>query len=165
MRQALGSIVFTTWLFLSVPPYGIVALVVRLFGYPAMYAVARSWCRMHISLLRVLCGLDYVVEGLEHLPDRSAVVLMKHSSSWETIAQLLLFPRQTWVLKRELIWAPVLGWAILGMKPIAIDRKGGRAAVEQVIRLGRRRLEEGLWVVVFPEGLCSLAFSKPLTVN
>jgi len=77
---------------------------------------------------------------------------MKHSSSWETIAQVLLLPRQCWVLKRELVWAPILGWVIAGLKPIAINRKGGRTAVEQVVRLGRQRLDEGLWVVIFPEG-------------
>lgn len=152
MRQWLGSIVYTTLLFLSVPVYGCVALVARLGGYPATYAVAVSWCRLQLSLLRLLCQLDYTVRGRENLPVGSAVVLMKHSSSWETIAQMLLFPRQSWVLKRELIWAPILGWVIWLMKPIAIDRRGGRAAVEQVISQGRQRLDDGLWVVVFPEG-------------
>jgi 1-acyl-sn-glycerol-3-phosphate acyltransferase len=105
-----------------------------------------------LTLLRRLCGLGYSVRGLERLPARSTVILMKHSSSWEAIAQLVLFPRQTWVLKQELIWAPILGWAIFALKPIAIDRKGGRAAVEQVLHRGQRRLAEGLWVVIFPEG-------------
>jgi 1-acyl-sn-glycerol-3-phosphate acyltransferase len=50
------------------------------------------------------------------------------------------------------MWAPILGWAIFFLKPIAINRGGGRAAVEQVIAQGRRRLEAGLWVVIFPEG-------------
>jgi 1-acyl-sn-glycerol-3-phosphate acyltransferase len=79
-------------------------------------------------------------------------VLMKHSSTWETIAQWKLFPDQTWVIKRELMWAPFLGWALSVFKPIAIDRRAGRNAVEQVLEQGRARLEEGLWVVIFPEG-------------
>lgn len=152
MKQWLGSILFTCLLFLSVLLYGPVALVFRLFGYGAFYGAVRLWCRAILGLLRALCGLDYRVRGLDDLPAANAVILMKHSSSWETIAQILLFPRQTWVLKRELIWAPVLGWAIFFLKPIAINRKGGRAAVEQVIRQGRHRLDAGLWVVIFPEG-------------
>lgn len=152
MRQWLGSVVFTTILFVSVVVYGVVVLALRLFGYRAMYAGVKLWCRAMLTLLRWLCGLDYSVCGLEHLPRGNTVVLMKHSSSWETIAQLLLFPRQTWVLKRELIWAPILGWIIFCLKPISIDRKGGRTAVEQVIRAGLERLDQGLWVIVFPEG-------------
>ena len=50
---------------------------------------------------------------------------MKHSSAYETIVQLLLFPQQSWVLKRELMWAPFFGWALTALHPIAIDRKGG----------------------------------------
>lgn len=152
MRRWLGSIVFTTLLFVSVVLYGPVTLVVRLFGYRAMYGAVVLWCRAMLTLLRRLCGLGYSVRGLERLPARSTVILMKHSSSWETISQLVLFPRQTWVLKQELIWAPILGWAIFALKPIPIDRKGGRAAVEQVLHRGQRRLAEGLWVVIFPEG-------------
>ena len=152
MRRWLGSIVFTTALFVSVVLYGPIALLVRAFGYRAMYAAVILWCRAMLTLLRRLCGLEYRVRGLERLPEQNAVILIKHSSSWETIAQLVLFPRQTWVLKQELIWAPILGWAIFCLKPIPIDRKGGRAAVEQVVRHGQARLAEGLWVVIFPEG-------------
>lgn len=152
MRERVGSIVFTAILFVSVALFGLVVLMLGLFGYRAMYAGVRFWARGILGMLRVLCGLDYTVRGLEHLPGENAVILMKHSSSWETIAQLVLFPHQTWVMKRELIWAPILGWVIFLLKPIPIDRKGGRAAVEQVIAAGQRRLSEGLWVVIFPEG-------------
>jgi 1-acyl-sn-glycerol-3-phosphate acyltransferase len=38
------------------------------------------------------------------------------------------------------------------MQPIAINRKGGRSAVERVLTLGRQRLDEGFWIVIFPEG-------------
>jgi 1-acyl-sn-glycerol-3-phosphate acyltransferase len=103
-------------------------------------------------LLRVLCRLDYVVEGREHLPARSSVVLLKHSSAWETLAQLQIFPKQTWVLKRELMWIPVFGWVLWLLKPIAIDRRGGGAAVQQVLAQGHARRAEGFWVCIFPEG-------------
>jgi len=152
VRQWLGSIAFTLYLFLSVPVYGAVALLSVVLPRAVTYGVARSWARSVMGLVRRLCGLDYIVEGREHLPSGSAIVLMKHSSAWETIAQIEIFPRQTWVLKRELMWIPVFGWVLPMLKPIAIDRRGGSAAVQQVLAQGRARLDEGLWVVIFPEG-------------
>jgi 1-acyl-sn-glycerol-3-phosphate acyltransferase len=143
---------FTSLLFVSVTLWGFVVIGLRLISYRAMYAGVRLWSGAMLWLLRVLCRLDYEIHGLEHLPERNSVILMKHSSAWETIAQLWLFPRQTWVMKRELIWAPILGWVIFLLQPIPIDRKGGRAAVEQVIAHGCRRIAQGLWVVIFPEG-------------
>lgn len=148
----LGSLVFTSLMFLSVPPYAMIVVFSRLFGKRAAYATSRSWCAAMLWLVKVLCGLDYRVEGLENLPKQPCVVLIKHSSAYETFAQFLIIPRQCWVLKRELIWAPFLGWALATMHPIAINRKAGNSAVEQVIEQGKARLAEGLYVNIFPEG-------------
>ena len=152
MRQWVGSILFTLCLFVSVPIYGTVALLTTPLPRRYMYGVATAWVESMFWLLRVLCRLDYVVEGREHLPTRSSIVLLKHSSAWETLAQLKIFPLQTWVLKRELMWVPILGWVLYLLKPIAIDRRGGGVAVQQVLEQGRARLAEGIWVMVFPEG-------------
>ncbi len=152
MRQWVGSILFTLYLFSSVPVYGAVALLTAPLPRRYTYGVAIAWVDSVLWLLRVLCRLDYRVEGRERLPARNGIVLLKHSSAWETIAQLRVFPPQTWVLKRELMWVPILGWVLWLMKPIAIDRRGGGVAVQQVLEQGHARLAEGLWVMIFPEG-------------
>jgi len=152
MGQWLKSVLFTVFLFVSVPIYAPVVLLTAPFPRRVAYRSVLLWIDAQLFMLEKLCGLRYEVEGAEHLPSEPSIVLMKHSSAWETLAQLRLFPRQTWVLKRELMWAPFFGWALMLLKPIAIDRRGGRAAVEQVISQGRARLDEGLWVVIFPEG-------------
>jgi 1-acyl-sn-glycerol-3-phosphate acyltransferase len=150
--RCIGSVLFTVYLFLSVAVYGAVALLFGFVSRQLSYSVAVAWAGSVLYLLKILCRLDYVVEGAEHLDRENCVVLQKHSSSWETIAQFRIFPLQTWVLKRELLWAPILGWVIRGYRPIAIDRKAGRAAVEQVVAQGQARLEQGYWVMIFPEG-------------
>lgn len=152
MRQWAGSILVTLYLFGSVPFFGVVALLAALLPRRYCYGVAAAWARSVLAALRLLCRLDYVVEGVDKLPDQPSVVLMKHSSTWETLAQLLLFPNQTWVHKRELGWLPIFGWVLHRLHGISIDRGAGRKAVEQVIAQGAQRLEEGLWVVICPEG-------------
>lgn len=152
LARYAGSLIFTVCLFLSVIVYGIAAVLVGPLPGRLTYRVAIAWAGSVLCLLKILCRLDYVVEGAEHLESDVCVVLLKHSSSWETIAQLKIFPRQTWVIKRELLWAPILGWVLSVLRPIAIDRKAGRAAVERVIVQGQERLEQGYWVMIFPEG-------------
>jgi 1-acyl-sn-glycerol-3-phosphate acyltransferase len=152
VRQWLGSIAFTLYLFLSVPVYAPLVLLSAPFAHRVSYRLVERWTDSVLFMLRSLCRLDYVVEGTEHLGSENTVVLMKHSSSWETIAQFRLFPKQTWVLKRELLWLPFFGWVLPLLKPIAINRGGGRVAVQQVIDQGLERLRDGFWVVIFPEG-------------
>ena len=101
---------------------------------------------------KYLCGLNYVIEGRENIPDTPSVIMIKHASVFEAYAQVAIFPRQTWVLKRELFWVPFFGWGLWTLKPIAINRGSGRAAVKQVIAQGKERLADGIWVTVFPEG-------------
>jgi 1-acyl-sn-glycerol-3-phosphate acyltransferase len=148
----LGSVIFTLVLFTSVIAITPFVIVVRPFGQQTSYSVALLWVRFVLKACKLLCGLDFIVEGRENIPKDNAVVLMKHSSAYETVVQWVLFPRQTWVLKRELMWAPFLGWALAMLPTIAIDRNSGRMAVQQVIDQGRGWLSKGLWVVIFPEG-------------
>jgi 1-acyl-sn-glycerol-3-phosphate acyltransferase len=101
---------------------------------------------------KALCGLDYVIEGTENIPREPSVIMIKHTTVFETYAQLAVFPPQSWVVKRELTWIPFFGWGLAAMRPIAIDRGAGHAAVKQVIDKGKSLLAAGVWVTIFPEG-------------
>ena len=110
------------------------------------------WATFNIWWLAVCCRLVHEVEGLENIPDQPCLVLSKHESAWETISLQLYFHPHAWVLKRELLWLPLFGWALATMGPIAIDRGSGRRAVEQVVSQGIERLKSRFWVIIFPEG-------------
>ncbi len=151
--KRLAGLMFTVLLVFNTVVASLWAVVL----WPAPHRIAyffavRCWAGANLWLLRVLCGVSWEVKGLENLPDEPSVVLMKHSSAFETIAQALLFPRQTWMLKRELLFLPIFGWALAAMRCIGVDRARGGKAIRSVIRQGKSRIEEGLWVIVFPEG-------------
>jgi 1-acyl-sn-glycerol-3-phosphate acyltransferase len=150
--QLLKSLLFTTFLFVSTLIFAFVVLALAWLPNHKLYGVARAWARTQLWVLGKLCGLTYVVRGTENIPEGAHVSMWKHSSAWETIAQACIFPPQSWVLKRELMWIPVVGWAVKCLKPIAIDRKAGAAAVNQVVEQGTERLRQGLWILIFPEG-------------
>jgi 1-acyl-sn-glycerol-3-phosphate acyltransferase len=150
--QLLRSIVFTSLFFLITALYAVAVLLCIWIPYPQRYFFAHSWGTVILWLLKNLCGLTYSVSGREHLPSGAHVAMWKHSSSWETIAQAVVFPPQAWVLKRELMWIPIVGWAVHFMRPIAIDRGAGTAAVNRVLAQGKQRLSNGVWVLIFPEG-------------
>src|SRR2546421_10594129 len=149
---ALRSALFALALLLVTPPYAILALAT--FALPPMtrYRIISGWSRLVIRLARRILGIQWRIEGREHLPARPAVILSKHQSAWETLAFQLIFPPQVHVLKRELLWIPFFGWGLALMSPIAIDRTRGLAALRSMARRGAERLAQGFWVVVFPEG-------------
>jgi len=150
--QLLRSLLFTTYMMASACLFGAVMALGFWLPYRAQFAIARTWARILLWLLERLCGLKYVVEGRERIPPGNHIVMSNHTSAWETVAQFMIFPPQVWVLKRELLWIPFVGWGLKLLRPIAINRGEGHKAVNQVIEQGKARLEDGLWIIIFPEG-------------
>lgn len=148
----IRGLVFQFGLVLSVLLWGIPSLLSFPLPYRVRYWLISRWSPWILWLLRVTNGVRCEVEGLENIPAEACVVMSKHQSTWETLALQRWFYPQTWVLKRELMWIPIFGWALALLQPIAINRGAGRSAVRQVVEQGRERLAAGRWVVVFPEG-------------
>jgi len=152
--QWIRSVLFTALLFVVTAVFGVIVLVgsIMPLSLEQRYAIPRAWGRFLTWLCGVLCGLRYTIEGQENLPDRPFVSLWKHSSAWETMAQMFVVPPASWLLKREVLWIPIVGWAVRTYKPIAIDRSAGHSAVNQVVAQGKERLAAGMGVIVYPEG-------------
>jgi 1-acyl-sn-glycerol-3-phosphate acyltransferase len=148
----LRSVLFALSLVLVTPPYALIALASAPLPRHARYRVISGWSRIILWLLRRLCQIRWNVEGREHLPAQPSVILAKHQSAWETLAFQSILPPQVHVLKRELLWIPFFGWGLALMSPIAIDRSRTSAALRAMARKGKERLEQGFWVIVFPEG-------------
>jgi 1-acyl-sn-glycerol-3-phosphate acyltransferase len=149
---ALRSALFWLALLFFTPPYAIIALACAPLPRMLRYRVISGWSRLMLWWLRILCGVRWKVEGREHLPATPSVILAKHQSAWETLAFQQIFPPQVHVLKRDLLWLPFFGWGLALMSPIPIDRGRGLSALRQMARRGKVRLQQGFWVVVFPEG-------------
>lgn len=137
---------------LATPLFTLLGALMLVAPFRRRFAVVSRWAAFNLWWLRVTCNITYEVSGREHIPDTAAIILCKHQSAWETLALQVIFPAQAWVLKRELLWIPIYGWGLATMNPIAIDRSAGVRALRQLVRQGRRRLADGIWVVIFPEG-------------
>jgi 1-acyl-sn-glycerol-3-phosphate acyltransferase len=148
----LRSLLFVVFQFALTPPYAFLSVLTAPLTPLTRFYVISGWSRILLWVARPLLGIDFQVEGREHLPQTPSVILSKHQSAWETLAFQQIFPPQSQVLKRELLWIPFFGWGLALMSPIAIDRAKGRAALKQIARIGIQRLQQGFWVVIYPEG-------------
>jgi 1-acyl-sn-glycerol-3-phosphate acyltransferase len=123
------------------------------FPNEKIHWIDHTWSRINLWGLAHICGLKYRLEGKENIPQGSCIIFAKHQSAWETIALISLIPGpKVWVLKRELLHVPFMGWIMRYFKPIAINRKSGQKAIDQIIEQGTQRLQNGKNVFIFPEG-------------
>lgn len=148
----IRSLLFYLLLALATVVFVIIGALILPLPFPLRFRIMSRWAVFNFWTLKHICGLDHTVEGLDNIPEGPAIIMCKHQSAWETLALQIHFPAQVWILKRELLWIPIYGWGLASMQPIAINRSSAVRALKQIVNDGKKRLERGLWVVIFPEG-------------
>jgi len=133
---------------------GLLTPLAWFFPLKYRYPATTLWNCFNRWWLEVTCGVKYQVIGRENIPKDTAFIIMSnHQSTWETFALPCIFPQQlSWVMKRELLKIPFFGWGLRLIRPIAIDRAAGKAAIKQITQQGKALLDDGISVVIFPEG-------------
>lgn len=115
--------------------------------------LGKQYGHLVIQTARYLCGIRYKVHGTENIPKNNHfIIFSKHQSTWETLFLLYYFPHMSIILKKELLNIPFFGWGLRAVRPIAIDRSAGRAAITELNRQGEMRLQQNLCILCFPEG-------------
>ncbi len=146
------SLLFMLWLYGTMAFFGIVCSPLLLFPIPAGMAVIRWWAGSVLFGARWIVGVKVVFRGLEHRPDGAALIAGKHLSMLDTIAPFTILNRTCYVLKKELIYLPFLGWFAWRTKMVAVNRADAAKALKLMVAACRARLSEGRQILIFPEG-------------
>ncbi|MCU0893440.1 MAG: 1-acyl-sn-glycerol-3-phosphate acyltransferase [Rhodospirillales bacterium] len=112
----------------------------------------RFWARGLLVLLAAVCGLRHRVEGRENVPEHAAIIAAKHQSAWETIALAAILDRPVFILKKELLAVPLIGWHFRKAGNIPVDRAAGAKALRGMVPAAEAAIAAGHQVIVFPEG-------------
>jgi 1-acyl-sn-glycerol-3-phosphate acyltransferase len=152
-KNYIGSTLLFVGIFTTATVVGILLIVGMLTTFKIRWKIGYVWCAIIGWITKVACGLTFEVEGLETIdPKQPAIIMSNHQSAWETLALRYILPPHSVVIKRELLYFPIWGWSLLTLKSIVINRKNQRASLRALLEQGSRYLNEGLSVLVFPEG-------------
>ena len=160
MLILVRSIVFNVLFYLNTLVYLVIALPTFFMPYRAILAVAKSWGRTNLVLLRV-AGIDCEIRGREKIPQGPLIVAAKHQSAWETFALISLFDNPLFIVKRELQWIPIFGWLMIKGRMVPIDRSAGSQALSTMTKRARVELSAGRQLIIFPEGTRRPAGAEP----
>ncbi len=128
-------------------------LVGKLVPYKKRFGfVIVTWTGFVLWWLRLTCGIKHEIEGRENLEQGPGVLLIKHQSTWDALFSQTLVAPQSTVVKRTLLYIPFFGSALWVTNPISINRSRKTSAIRRLIRIGKKKFEEGFWITLFPEG-------------
>ena len=153
----IRSLVHLLFMGVTVVPWALAVIVASPFvSSTRLYWMCAGWLRVAVWGGRWILGIRNHVIGYENLPVGTrdpAVLLVKHQSTWETFAMPTLMPHPlAYVFKKELLYVPFFGWAMSRLDMIHIDRSKRAQAFNKVVQQGQRLLDQGTWVIMFPEG-------------
>ncbi|CCG08112.1 lysophospholipid acyltransferase family protein [Pararhodospirillum photometricum] len=155
--RLVRSLVFNIFYVLWTVVVGLVGLPVLVYSNKTghrllVQRVARVWVRGFLGAARWLLNLTFEVSGLENIPEGPVIFASKHQSAFETFLFHHLFDDPAYVLKKELVDIPLLGWYFQGTGMISVDREAGASALKSMVRDARAALDRGSKLVIFPEG-------------
>ena len=118
-----------------------------------------------LVLARLIGGIKYTVHypsteenGIPNLPngnkrlDGKAIVAAKHMSILEIAIISRVIPKSFFIMKRELLWIPIYGWAFWRCGMLGVNRARGKTNMKQLASAVEHRVLNGYTLVIFPEG-------------
>jgi 1-acyl-sn-glycerol-3-phosphate acyltransferase len=145
------SLLYAIWFYVSLVVIGLICMPVAIFSRGAAMSAIRFWAGSQRLALRGLCGVITEFRGLENMPHGACIIAMKHQSTYDTIAPFIAFRDPVYILKKELLRAPVFG-VYASRVGISIDRGGGVRTMKLMLAAAKDAAKAGRQVVIFPEG-------------
>lgn len=153
MRRALQpalSLAFIVQMYAAMALMALWFTPLVLFRREAAFDAVHSYCRWVRFTARHMLGLRSEVRG--PVPAGEVLVAAKHQSFFDIIILVSVLPRPKFIMKKELVRAPILGWYALRIGCIPVDRgKRGRAIERMKADVARGAANPGQ-LVIYPQG-------------
>ena len=151
--QIIKSLIFNTILYTTLIPVAL--LIILLYPFVStinLQKISSKWILFILHTLRIVCGINWKVNGRENIPEAPFILVSNHQSAWESFyLQTLCLPSAS-IIKKELLYIPFFGWALACLKPIHLRRKKKIKSLKKVLSSGKKKISSGFTIIIFPEG-------------
>ncbi|MFC7702948.1 lysophospholipid acyltransferase family protein [Plastorhodobacter daqingensis] len=148
--QWVRSLLFIIQMYVAMAVLALWFTPFALFRRQAVFDAVHAYCRWVRFSARWMVGLHTEVRG--PVPQDEVLVASKHQSFLDIILIVSVLPRPKFIMKKELKWAPILGWYALRMGCIPVDRGKRGAAIRQMLADVRAGRQDPGQLVIFPQG-------------
>ena len=153
MRLALQwilSLLFILQMYLMMPLMAVFFFPLAVIDRKWAYRGVRSYCRWVRFSARWLVGLRSEIRGT--VPTGEVLIASKHQSFFDIIMIVSAVPRPKFIMKKQLKWAPILGWFALRIGCVPVDRGKRGKAIRQMLADVRSGDAPAGQLIIFPQG-------------
>ncbi|ETA52779.1 lysophospholipid acyltransferase family protein [Ponticoccus alexandrii] len=149
MRWVL-SLIFVVQMYAAMAVLGIVFLPWALFSARGARAACKTFCVWVRFTARVMCGLRTELRG--EVPTGEVLIASKHQSFLDIILIFSVVPAGKFIMKRELMFAPVIGQYALKIGCVPVERGKRGQAIAKMLRDVEQGSAEPGQLIIYPQG-------------
>ena len=151
--NTIRSVIFVLWLYSWMAILGLLALPTLLLPRGAILWFFRLFARLLLFGLHWICGIRVEFRGKQHIPGGPILIAGKHQAMLDVFLPFLIVKDPVLVMKRELLWYPVIGWDALKTRMLSIDRNGGARTMKKMLAAAKAEIAgDGRQMLIYPEG-------------
>jgi 1-acyl-sn-glycerol-3-phosphate acyltransferase len=144
------SLVFVVQMYVAMALFALAYAPWALVSRNGAFAAAHAYCRWVIFTARLLCGLRSEVRGTP--PRGEAMIAAKHQSFFDIILIYSAVPRGKFIMKRELVWAPILGLYALRIGCVPVNRGKRGAAITKMMADVKSGAQRAGQLIIYRQG-------------
>ena len=148
--QWLLSLIFNVQMYVSMFVIGLLYLPYALISPDGALAACHAYCRWVMFSLRILTGMRTEVRGTP--PTHEVLIAAKHQSFLDILMIFHAVPRGKFIMKRELIYAPILGWFALRIGCVPVDRGKRGAAIMKMMADVKSGAQKPGQLIIYSQG-------------
>lgn len=144
------SLVFSGQMYLMLIVIGVVFFPWAAFSRRGAFAACKTYCVWVIWTARWMVGIDSEIRG--EVPQGEVMVAAKHQSFFDILLIFYALPDAKFIMKRELLWTPVIGLYGLRIGCVPVNRgKRGQAITKMIADVAKGKQYPGQ-LVIYPQG-------------
>ncbi len=167
MTQAwrwLRSVFFILQMYLAMLVLGVLFAPWAIVSKRGARLACKSFCGWVLWTAHWMVGIRSEWRG--EIPTGEVVVAAKHQSFLDIIMIFYKVPQAKFIMKRELMWAPILGVYAKRLGCVPVNRGKRGAAVAKLVKDVAREFAEPGQLVIYPQGTrVTPGVSKPYKVG
>lgn len=144
------SLIFIVQMYLAMVVAALVFAIPAILSRRAAYLAVRSYSNWVRLTARLLVGLKSEIRG--EVPRGEVLIASKHQSFFDIICLASVLPEPKFIMKKELLWTPILGQYAMRIGCIPVDRGKKGAAIAKMKQDVAKASQVPGQLIIFPQG-------------
>ncbi len=148
--QWLRSVAFILSMYIGMAVMAAYYIPLTVWDRVWAYRAVNAYCRYVRWIASWMIGLRSEIRG--EVPQDEVVIASKHQSFFDIILIVSVVPRPKFIMKKQILWTPIVGWFAKRIGCVPVDRGKRSLAIKKMVADVKSGDAPPGQLIIFPQG-------------